>query len=136
MPESVDIIALVTAHFEAFETLLGRHRSRRTMLRPAPLALGERVRLHVADDRIVGRHRPPVRMLAGASDEVVIVQSVAPAFVLCVLLRERPPERVKEPPSGDAHLTFVALDAAGRPTAVPPLAPDGAIIAPAAASAL
>jgi hypothetical protein len=88
VPQPVDILAFVTAHFPGLVTVFSRL-SARTVYRPPPRSLEQAVALHPAQQRHIGRHRSHWRLLLRHDREVVKMQLITPTGVLPVLLDQQ-----------------------------------------------
>jgi len=85
VPEPVDILGLVTAHFPDLITVLGGLSSR-TVDRPTASPLEQSVTFHPTQQRNIARHRSNLWLRFGHNHQVVKMQLVTPTGVLPVLL--------------------------------------------------
>src|SRR5467141_1427720 len=84
MPQSVDILAFVTADLAGLITMLG-HLSARTVRRPTASSLEQPVAFHVAQQRDIGRHGAGLRLLLDQHRQIVGVKLITPTGMLAML---------------------------------------------------
>src|SRR5579862_620805 len=88
VPQPVDILTLVTAHFPSLVTLF-RSLSARTVNRPPPGSLEQPVAFHPTQQRNIGGHRTGLGLLFHPHRQVVEMELVTPTGVLAVLLDQQ-----------------------------------------------